>query len=45
MKMLKNNWKLKILSLVGAIFLWSFVISEENPKVNTTMNNVPIISR
>ncbi|NLW52498.1 MAG: hypothetical protein GXY87_03945 [Tissierellia bacterium] len=43
MKMLKNNWKLKILSLVGAIFLWSFVISEENPKVNTTMNNVPII--
>ena len=43
MKLLKNNWKLKLLSLIGAIFLWTFVISEENPKVNTTINNVPII--
>lgn len=43
MKILKNNWRLKLLSLIVAIFLWSFVISEENPYIESTLSNIPII--
>ena len=43
MKMLKNNWRLKLLSLIVAVFLWSFVISEENPNVTTWINSIPVV--
>jgi len=43
MKLLKNNWKLKLLSLIVAIFLWSFVISEENPTVDVWFNDIPVV--
>lgn len=43
MKLIKNNWKLKLLSLIVAIFLWSFVISEENPTVDVWFNDIPVV--
>lgn len=43
MELIKNNWKLKLLSLLGAIILWSFVISTENPTVNLDMRDIPVI--
>ncbi len=42
MKLIKNNWKLKLLSLLGAIVLWSFVISIENPTVSLDVRDVPV---
>lgn len=43
MKLLKNNWEIKLLSFVMAIIIWSFVIGNENPTVSTRITNVPII--
>lgn len=42
MKQLKNNWAAKLVSLILAIILWSFVIGSENPTIKTTLYNVPI---
>ncbi|MDO5027242.1 MAG: CdaR family protein [Tissierellia bacterium] len=42
MKSIKNNWKLKLLSVLGAIILWSFVISIENPTVSLDIRDIPI---
>lgn len=43
MKILKHNWKIKLLSVIGAIILWSFVISEENPQISTLFSNIPVV--
>lgn len=43
MEIIKKNWKLKLLSLVIAIFLWSYIIATTNPTVNVRMNDIPII--
>lgn len=43
MSFLKNNWKLKLLSLIGAIVLWSFVIASENPSVRLELRDIPVI--
>lgn len=43
MSFLKNNWKLKLLSLIGAIVLWSFVISSENPSIRLELRDIPVI--
>lgn len=43
MKTLKNNWKIKLISLILAILLWSFVIASENPTLTTRFTNVPVI--
>lgn len=42
MDLIKNNWKLKLLSLIGAIVLWSFVISIENPTVTLDIRDIPV---
>lgn len=41
--MLKKNWKLKLLSLVIAIFLWSYIIYSMNPVVDVRMNDIEIV--
>ncbi len=37
-----HNWGLKVLSIFFAIVLWNSAVIEENPKVNKTINDVPI---
>lgn len=43
MDVLKKNWKIKLLSLAIAIFLWSYIMSTTNPTVNVRLTNIPII--
>lgn len=43
MEIIKRNWKIKLLSVVLAIFFWSFVIVSENPVVTTRVPNVPVV--
>ena len=43
MDAIKKNWKVKLLSLAIAIFLWSYIISTTNPTVNVRVTNIPII--
>lgn len=38
----KNNWGMKMISLVFAILLWSFVVSETNPYYNIKIDNVTV---
>ena len=37
-----NNWGLKIVSLIVAIFLWLFVTNYQDPETVLTVNNVPV---
>ena len=39
----KNDNKLKILSVLLAIFMWTFVINSTNPSVNKTYRNIPVV--
>ena len=39
----KNDTKLKILSVLLAIFMWTFVINSTNPTVNKTYRNIPVV--
>lgn len=39
---IKNNFAMKVVSLVLAIFFWIFVMDKENPIVTRTFYNVPI---
>lgn len=43
MKIIQRNWKIKLLSLIISIFLWSFIIANENPTVTTRLNSIPIV--
>ena len=43
METIKKNWKIKILSVILAIFFWSFVIVSENPVVTTWVTNIPVV--
>lgn len=43
MGIIKRNWKKKLLSLIIAIFLWSFIIANENPTVSTRLTSIPIV--
>lgn len=40
---MRDNFRLKVLSLLLAIFLWYFVIGHENPSINTPYANIPIV--
>lgn len=40
--MIKNNWKAKALSLLAAIILWSFVITNTNPMRSIQFREVPV---
>lgn len=44
---MKNNsdLRLKILSVIMAIFMWTFVINSTNPSVNKVFRSVPVIIR
>ena len=37
-----NNWGLKIVSLIVAIFLWLFVTNYQDPETVLTVSNVPV---
>lgn len=37
-----NKNTIKVLSLISAIILWSFVMSSENPSIETDISNIPI---
>lgn len=39
----KNDTRLKILSVVVAIFLWTFVVNTTNPTVNKVFRSVPVV--
>lgn len=38
-----SDTKLKILSVLLAIFMWTFVINSTNPTVNKTFRNIPVV--
>lgn len=38
-----SDTKLKILSVLLAIFMWNFVINSTNPTVNKTFRNIPVV--
>lgn len=40
--LLKNNWLLKIMALLFAIVLWSYVLTDTNPVREDVLNNVPV---
>lgn len=40
---IKNNFAMKVVSLILAIFFWIFVMDKENPIVTRTFYNVPIV--
>ena len=42
MKNLKNNLGLKIISLLAAFFLWSYVVAGVNPTQKLTISNIPV---
>jgi len=39
---LKNNWKMKAISVVLAVFLWNSVIINTDPEVSRTTDSIPI---
>lgn len=39
----KNDTKLKILSVLVAIFMWTFVVNSTDPTVNKTFRNIPVV--
>lgn len=43
MDILKNNWKLKLISIIIAIFLWSYVIALENPTVSKQYKGLEVV--
>lgn len=43
MEILKRNWKIKLLSLIIAIFMWSYIIASTNPTIPIRLTGVPII--
>lgn len=43
MEILKRNWKIKLLSLIIAIFMWSYIIASTNPSIPIRLSGVPII--
>ncbi len=43
MEILKKNWKIKLLSLIIAIFMWSYIIATTNPSIPIRLTGVPII--
>ncbi|WP_027347844.1 CdaR family protein [Helcococcus sueciensis] len=43
MEILKKNWKIKLLSLIIAIFMWSYIIASTNPSIPVKLSSVPIV--
>ena len=39
---IKNNWKMKLVSLILAMFLWNSVIVNSDPEVSRTADSIPI---
>ena len=39
---LKNNLSLKIISVIVAIILWLYAVSELNPETTKTITDVPV---
>lgn len=43
MNIIKKNWKLKLISLIIAILMWSYIISNTNPTVKVRLNDIQIV--
>jgi len=37
-----NDWVLKIISLIGAVFLWMYIIIIVDPPIDITIRDIPI---
>ena len=42
-RMLRSNLLLKIMAILFAVILWSYVLSETNPQRQRTLDNIPVI--
>ncbi|WP_300410662.1 CdaR family protein [Lagierella sp.] len=42
MERIKNNWPFKLISLVFAIALWYYVVSETNPTIKKEFKSIPV---
>lgn len=42
MNLLKNNWKIKLLSLFSALILWTFVMGNTNPLRSKMLRQIPV---
>lgn len=45
MKFYKTDWFLRVASLVAAIFIWLYVVYQENPTIDTWVNNIYVSQR
>ena len=45
MKFYKTDWFLRVASLVAAIFIWLYVVYQENPTIDTWVNNIYVAQR
>lgn len=43
MEIIKKNWKIKLISLVIAIFMWSYIIASTNPTMPIRLTGIPIV--
>lgn len=43
MKLLKNNWQLKLASLIIGILLWSYIMAGVNPTQSLNVAGIPVI--
>lgn len=43
MKILKNNWKWKLTSLIIGIFMWSYITAGVNPTQSMTISGIPLV--
>lgn len=41
-RLLKNNLSLKIISVIVAIILWLYAVSELNPETTKSINDIPV---
>ncbi|MDO5018233.1 MAG: CdaR family protein [Lagierella massiliensis] len=43
MEKLKNNWPFKLISLIFAVALWYYVVSETNPNIRKEFKMIPVM--
>ena len=43
MERIKKNWPFKLISLIFAIALWYYVVSETNPNIKKDYKSIPVM--